>query len=252
MKAVIVEDENIASRRLANLIEELAPEIEIAGQITSVENGRKWFDKNPLPDLIFLDIQLNDGYGFDILDILKDHPPVIFTTAYNEYAIRGFKYNGLDYLLKPIDKKDLKNALEKYRKNHITPDNDVNEDKFERIKNLFTKEYKRRFMIKIGNQFNTFNVEDIAYFKSHEGVIFLHSHTGQKYPIEYSIDQLEEILDPVHFFRINRKFMVSVKAVVEIHTYFNSRLLLKLKPQEEEQIIVSRERTSNFKKWLDL
>lgn len=252
MTAVIVEDENIASRRLANLIEELAPEIEIIGQITSVENGLHWFENNPLPDLIFLDIQLNDGYGFDILDTLEDHPPVIFTTAYNEYAIRGFKYNGLDYLLKPIDKKDLQNALAKYRKNSVGVSKFIEEDKFDRIKNLFAKEYKRRFMIKVGNQFNTFNVDDIAYFKSHEGVIFLHSHTGKKYPIEYTIDQLEDILNPVHFFRINRKFMVSVKAVLEIHSYFNSRLLLKLNPMDEEQIIVSRERTSNFKKWLDL
>ncbi|MBQ4819061.1 LytTR family DNA-binding domain-containing protein [Aquimarina sp. MMG016] len=252
MNAVIIEDENIASRRLASLIEELAPEINIAGQITSVESGLQWFTKNPLPDLIFLDIQLNDGYGFDILDALDNHPPVIFTTAYNEYAIRGFKYNGLDYLLKPIDKKDLKNALEKYRKNHLDNSSILNEDKFEKIKDLFSKEFKRRFMVKVGNQFNTFSVEDIAYFKSHEGTIFLHAHNGQQYPIEYSIDQLEDILDPVHFFRINRKFMVSVKAVTEIHSYFNSRLLLKLIPKEEEQIIVSRERTSNFKKWLDL
>jgi DNA-binding LytR/AlgR family response regulator len=252
MTAVIVEDENIASKRLANLIEELAPEIKIVGQITSVENGRHWFENNPLPDLIFLDIQLNDGYGFDILDTLEDHPPIIFTTAYNEYAIRGFKYNGLDYLLKPIDKKDLKNALIKYKKNFTGSSKLIDDEKFERIKNLFVKEYKRRFMVKVGNQFNTFNVDDIAYFKSHEGIIFLHSHTGKQYPIEYTIDQLEEILDPVHFFRINRKFMISVKAVVEIHSYFNSRLLLKLRPMDDGQIIVSRERTSNFKKWLDL
>ncbi len=252
MTAVIIEDENIASRRLANLINEIAPEIEIASQLTSVESSMNWFERNPLPDLIFLDIQLNDGYGFDILDTLDDHPPIIFTTAYNEYAIRGFKYNGIDYLLKPIDKKDLQNALAKYRKNHSNATSEFSEDRFERIKNLFSKEYKKRFMVKIGNQFNSFDVEDIAYFKSNEGLIFLHTHKGQHYPIEYSIDQLEDILDPVQFFRINRKFMVSVKAVIEIHSYFNSRLLLKLQPKEEEQIIVSRERTSNFKKWLDL
>ncbi len=252
MRAVIIEDENIASRRLANLIGEIAPEIEIASQLTSVESSMNWFESNPLPDLIFLDIQLNDGYGFDILDTLEDHPPIIFTTAYNEYAIRGFKYNGIDYLLKPIDKKDLQNALAKYRKNHISSDSEFSDDKFERIKSLFSKEYKKRFMVKVGNQFNSFDVEDIAYFKSNEGLIFLYTHKGQQYPIEYSIDQLEDILDPVQFFRINRKFMVSVKAVIEIHSYFNSRLLLKLKPKDDEQIIVSRERTSNFKRWLDL
>ncbi len=251
MKAVIVEDESIASRRLAQLIGELAPEMEIVGQVTSVESGNAWFQNNDLPDLIFLDIQLNDGYGFDILDQLAEHPPVIFTTAYNEYAIRGFKYNGIDYLLKPIDKNDLRDALHKFRKNTSKVPEAENE-KIAQLKQLFSKEYKKRFMVKVGNHFNTFDVEDIAYFKANDGLIFLKSHSGQEYPVEYSIDQLEDILDPVQFFRINRQFMVSVKAVQEIHTYFNSRLLIKLIPIESEQVIVSRERCSNFKRWLDL
>ena len=251
MKAVIVEDEEFASKRLAQLVNELAPDIEIVTSINSVESGSKWFSNNALPDLIFLDIQLNDGYGFDILDGIQDHPPVIFTTAYNEFAIRGFKYNGLDYLLKPIVKVDLKTALEKFEKN-VTKNGLNSTENLEHLKQLFHKEYKHRFMVKVGNQFRSFNVEDIAYFKSHEGMICLHNHTGQSYPIEYTIDQLENILNPIHFFRINRKFMVSVKAVVEIHSYFNSRLLLKLLPKEEEQVIVSRERTTNFKRWLDM
>lgn len=250
MKALIIEDESIASKRLANLVKELAPEIEIIEHISSVEQGITWFKKNELPDLIFLDIQLNDGYGFDIIDELEEHPPIVFTTAYNEYAIRGFKYNGLDYLLKPIDKRDLENALNKFRKKSIIPKKE-HEEKYEKLKTLFSKEYKRRFMVKIGNQFNSFNVRDIAYFKSHEGLIYLKKFNGKKFPIEYSLDQLENILDPIHFFRINRKYVVSVNAVNEIHSYFNSRLLLKLNPNEEDQIIVSRERTNNFKKWLD-
>ncbi|NHF58732.1 response regulator transcription factor [Flavobacteriaceae bacterium TP-CH-4] len=252
MKAVIIEDEHIASRRLAQLVGELAPEIEIVGQLTSVESGLAWFHENTLPQLIFLDIQLNDGYGFDILDQLTEHPPVIFTTAYNEYAIRGFKYNGLDYLLKPIDKNDLRTALDKFRKTNDNSQKVWGDQKLEQIRNFFQKEYKHRFMVKVGNQFKSFNVEDIAYFKSNEGLIFLYAHNGKSYPVEYTIDQLEDILDPVQFFRINRKFMVSVKAVEEIHTYFNSRLLLKLLPKEEGQVIVSRERTGNFKRWLDL
>lgn len=250
MNAVIVEDEAIASRRLRHLIEELAPECEILTQISSVESGLKWFAENALPDLIFLDIQLNDGYGFDIIDQLPKHPPIIFTTAYNEYAIRGFKYNGLDYLLKPIDKNDLKKALEKYTT--IIDSRQNNSADIDAIRQLFAKEYKKRFMVKIGNQFSTYKVEDIAYFMAEEGLIFLYTQKGQKYPIEYTIDQLEDILDPIQFFRINRKFMVSVNAVEEIHSYFNSRLLLKLSPTQEEQIIVSRERTTNFKKWLDM
>lgn len=188
MKAVIVEDEHIASRRLAQLISELAPEIEIVGQLTSVENGLAWFKDNPLPQLIFLDIQLNDGYGFDILDQLQEHPPVIFTTAYNEYAIRGFKYNGLDYLLKPIDKNDLRTALSKFRRTNGTSPKVWDNQNLEQIRNLFQKEYKHRFMVKVGNQFKSFNVSDIAYFKSNEGLIFLHMFTGQAYPVEYSLD----------------------------------------------------------------
>ena len=250
MNAVIVEDEEFAAKRLSQLINSLAPEITIVAHINSVESGTNWFASNPLPDLIFLDIQLNDGYGFDILDGLQEHPPVIFTTAYNEFAIRGFKYNGLDYLLKPIVKDELKKALEKFKRN-ITRQDSGNSN-LEDLKELFQKEYKHRFMVKVGNMFKSFNVEDIAYFKSHEGLIYLYTHSSQAYPIEYTIDQLEQILNPIHFFRINRKFMVSVKSVVEIHSYFNSRLLLKILPKEEEQVIVSRERTTNFKRWLDM
>lgn len=250
MEAIIIEDEHIASNRLVNMIKEIAPDMKILNTISSVESGKKWFNENPLPDLIFLDIQLNDGYGFDILDDLEDYPPVIFTTAYNEYAIRGFKYNGLDYLLKPIDKKELEKAIEKYR---TSPYQKRTEDaKVQDFKNLFQKEYKYRFMVKIGNHFGTFNVEDIVYFKSENGTISLYTTNGKSYPIEYSIDQLEKILNPIEFFRINRKYMVSLKSVQEIHHYFNSRLLLKLKPTQEEKVIVARERTSEFKKWLDM
>ncbi|RNC92516.1 MAG: DNA-binding response regulator [Allomuricauda sp.] len=251
MRAVIVEDEEFAAKRLGQLIGELAPNMEVIAHLNSVESGTNWFSSNTAPDLIFLDIQLNDGYGFDILDGLEDHPPVIFTTAFNEFAIRGFKYNGLDYLLKPIVKEDLKKALEKFKKN-ITRNGSSSTENLEHLKQLFHKEYKHRFMVKVGNMFKSFNVEEIAYFKSHEGMICLYTHSGQTYPIEYTIDQLENILNPIHFFRINRKFMVSVKSVHEIHSYFNSRLLLKILPKEEEQVIVSRERTTNFKRWLDL
>jgi two-component system response regulator LytT len=252
MKALIVEDESIAARRLGNLISELAPEIEIAGSLSSVEDASNWFKQNKLPDIIFLDIQLNDGYGFDILDKLEEHPPVVFTTAYNEYAIRGFKYNGLDYLLKPIDKNDLQKALTKFKKLHKVFTSENRNEQYEGMANMFRKVYKHRFIVKIGNQYNTFNVDDISYFKSQKGLIYLNTFKAQQYPIEYTLDQLEDILDPVRFFRINRQYIVSVEAVKEIHSYFNSRLLLKLFQKTEEQVIVSRERATAFKKWLDI
>ncbi|MGY6648559.1 LytR/AlgR family response regulator transcription factor [Wenyingzhuangia sp. IMCC45574] len=247
MNAIIIEDEKIAAERLASLISQLAPEIHILAHLNSVEQGKEWFSKNKMPDLIFLDIQLNDGYGFDIIDDFEEHCPIIFTTAYNEYAIRGFKYNGVDYLLKPIDKSDLQKALKKFQKNVAQP-----QTTSENVKSLFKKEYKRRFMIKIGNQYSVLKIDDIAYFESNEGSIFLVTNENKKYPIEYTLDQLDEILDPIDFYRINRKFIVSVRAVKEIHSYFNSRLLLKLVPKTEEQVIVARERTTKFKKWLDL
>jgi len=200
-----------------------------------------------MPNLIFLDIQLNDGYGFDILDDFEKHAPVIFTTAYNEYAIRGFKYNGLDYLLKPIDKKDLKQALNKYINNKIITDQNQ-----QGISQLFSKTYKKRFMVKIGNQYNVLKVKDIAYFESEEGIIYLKTFQNKTYPVEYSLDQLSEILDPMNFFRVNRKILVSVNAVTSIHNYFNSRLALKLNPTQKENVIVARERTPGFKKWLNL
>lgn len=252
MQALIIEDEQIAASRLEQLIKELAPEMQILAQLHSVVQAREWLNNHPLPDLIFLDIQLNDGYGFDILDALEDHPPIIFTTAYNEYAIRGFKYNGLDYLLKPIDKRDLQLALAKFKRLGTANAPIEQWPKVDKLKEMLTKSYKKRFMVKVGNQFNTFKVTDIAYFKSDQGLIFLYNQKGQKYPVEYSLDQLEEILDPVQFFRINRKYMITVDAVEEIHTYFNSRLLLRLDPSQTDQVIVSRERTTNFKRWLDL
>lgn len=251
MKALIVEDEHIASKRLVSLINELAPEIEIADTVHSVESGIHFFKNNPLPDVVFLDIQLNDGYGFDILDSLDEHPPIIFTTAYNEYAIRGFKYNSIDYLLKPIDKKELDKTLSKFKKSPYVSGKET-KPQLDNFKSLFQKEYKHRFMVKVGNHFSTFNVADIHYFKSEESLIWLCTADGKSYPVEYSLDQLEEILNPIDFFRINRKYLVALKAVQEIHNYFNSRLLLKITPKAEEQIIVSRNRSGDFKRWLDM
>ncbi|MBP2831515.1 response regulator transcription factor [Aquimarina sp. U1-2] len=251
MKALIIEDEQIASRRLTNQINELGFDIEIVDTLDSVESGKSWFLQNEAPDLVFLDIQLNDGYGFDILEALEKQPPVIFTTAYNEYAVRGFKYNGVDYLLKPIDKKELKTALEKFMERPVIQQ-DHSTANIAQFKNIFKKEYKHRFMVKVGNHFSTFNVADVAYFYASDGSICLRSFNGKTFPIEYTIDQLEELLNPIDFFRVNRKFLISLTSVEEIHNYFNSRLLLRLEPDVLEKVIVSRERCTSFKKWLDM
>lgn len=252
MDVIIIEDETIAVRRMVMLLEELQADLDIKAKLNSVKDATSWLEKNGLPDLIFLDIQLNDGYGFDILDTLDKHPPIIFTTAFNEYAIRGFKYNGIDYLLKPVDKKELQTALEKFETLRTNNQNFTSGHDLEAIrKSLSGRDYKLRFMVKVGNKFNTIKTEDIAYFKSHDGVIFLHTKAGKKHPVDYTIDNLEKLVNPLYFFRINRKYMVSIDSVEEIHNYFNSRVLVRLLPKQEEQIIVSRDRTGNFKKWLD-
>ncbi len=253
MQVVIIEDEPIAVRRIVMLLEELQPDIQIKATLSTVLDATAWFNKNPLPDLIFLDIQLNDGYGFDILDSLEKHPPIIFTTAFNEYAMRGFKYNGIDYLLKPINKEELRISLEKFGTLNSYKSEIVGGGDLEAIRNsLLGRDYKLRFMVKVGNRFNTINTKDIAYFKSHDGVIFLHTHDGKHYPVDYTIDNLEKLVNPLYFFRVNRKYMIAVSAVQEVHNYFNSRVLVRLLPKQDEKVIVSRDRTGNFKKWLDL
>lgn len=251
-RVVIIEDEAFASRRLSQLLATEAPGFEVLAVLDSVETSRNWFASNPLPDLIFLDIQLNDGYGFDVLDALGESPPVIFTTAYNEYALRGFKYNGLDYLLKPIVAKELRKACEKYLRqwgNRELPTGGA--PLIDQMKQLFQKEYKSRFMVKVGQQFKWFQTSEIACFRAEEGVITLVLHSGKAYPIEYSLDQLEEILNPLDFFRVNRAVIVSIGSVREVHAYFNSRLLIRTEPPMEPPVVVARERATKFKRWLD-
>lgn len=252
-KVIIIEDEAFAARRLNHLIAEVAPEFEVVAELDSVESSRRWLSVHTPPDLIFLDIQLNDGYGFDVLDALPEHSPVIFTTAYNEYALRGFKYNGLDYLLKPIVAGELRTACEKYQRQwagRVAREN--TNPSVEDLKKIFRKEYKRRFMVKVGQQFKSFKTTEISYFKAEDGIISLVLPSGMSYPVEYSLDQLEEILNPMDFFRVNRGFMVSIGSVKEAHAYFNSRLLLKVDPPQDPPVIVARERATRFKKWLDM
>jgi DNA-binding LytR/AlgR family response regulator len=250
VRAIIIEDEGLASKRLQKLIEEISSEILVEACLLSVAQAKKWILENRPPDLVFLDIQLNDGYGFDVLDEWEEHPPVIFTTAYNEYAIRGFKYNGIDYLLKPVVKNELAEALAKFNKG-LKQNHQEESSELSQVRAWLGKAYKKRFMVKIGNQYHSYDVEEVAYFFSEGGLTHLVTYQGKSFPVEYTLDQLEELLEPAHFFRINRKFVVSLNAVKEIHAYFNSRLLLKLLPVSEEQAIVARDRASNFKKWLD-
>ncbi len=252
MRTLIIEDEQPAAKRLAKLLAEHCPSCEILAFLESVEAASEWLVSNPSPDLIFMDIQLADGLSFDIFSKTDVSAPVIFTTAFDQYTLRAFKVNSVDYLLKPIDPEELKKAIEKYyrlHKQHETFDRSGIE---KMLKSVFKQqEYKERFLVKSGQHLNYVPVKEVAYFYSEDGIAFAQCANGKKHIIEYTLDQLEEVLNPVDFFRINRQVIIRPEAIQKISTWFNSRLKLSLLPLNELNFVVSRDRVSDFKKWLD-
>lgn len=250
MRVVIIEDEVLSAKRLAKLVLEIMPKAEIAAKLESVSEALNWFDKYEKPDLIFLDIQLNDGTGFDIVRELKDYPYIIFTTAYEQYALDAFKFNSIDYLLKPIDKNELEAAIHKLKEIHQIEEADYQE-KIKAMQQQFTPALRERFLVKIGLQFKSIPSASVAFFCYRDGISYI--HTGQQsLPIDHTLDHLIEELDPKVFFRVNRQFIININSIKEIHSYFNSRLLLTLSPAAEEEVIVSRERVLKFKVWAGL
>lgn len=246
MKVVIVEDEALAAEKLAHLLQKANPGIEVVQHIESVEDSINWFQQNPAPDLVFMDIQLDDGISFEIFDAVKMEAPVIFTTAYNEYAIRAFKVNSVDYLLKPIDESALLAALGKYRKHFYTA-GDVESRIFKAFNQLSAK-YKTRFFVKTGLRFHSVPVEKICNFFVEERCSFMKTTEGKIFDLDYSLDQIEKMINPELFFRVNRNFLVNINCIDEIVAYSSSRLKLK---SGKTEIIVSRDNVAEFKQWMD-
>lgn len=251
MLALIVEDERLSADRLKSQIQRLAPNLEILDILDSVESAADWFRDNSHPDVLFLDIQLNDGTGFDLLNKLKVNFPIIFTTAYDQYAIKAFKFNGADYLLKPVSDDELKAAIEKVQSMHNVEEHVV-EQQYGQIQKIISGDFKKRFLIKIGERFQSIGIADVAFFQYSESMCYVVTTDGKKYPVDYTMDQLEGLVNPLEFFRINRQYFVSLGSIAEIHSYFNSRLLLKLNPDQPSEVIVSRDRVADFKYWMDL
>lgn len=249
MKIIVIEDEAPAARRLMGLINECRPQAEIVAHFDSVETTIEWLQNNPALDLAFMDIQLADGLSFDIFEAVPVKCPVIFTTAYDEYAIKAFKVNSIDYLLKPIDKTELVNAFIKYDTLAQTPQNGTI-DIGELIKAFRPDTYKSRFLVKQGQRLIPVDVEDIAYFYAEDKLVFMLTHAGNKYIVDYTIEQLESKLNPEKFFRANRKVITSLSAVKDVHISFNGKLKIYLKPDLSEEMFVSRERAPEFKNWL--
>ena len=246
MKVLIIEDEKPASQKIMRLLREINSDIEIIDVLKSVEKSVNWFLKNPKPDLIFMDIQLEDGICFEIFESSQIRTPIIFTTAYDEYTLRAFKVNSIDYLLKPIDSDELKNAIDKfkayYEKTEYTG--------IESIINQLQPKTKERFLIKIGEHYKSIQTSMINCFYIKERCNFIHVNKGKNYPIDYSLDRIEQLINSKSFFRINRNFIINFSAIQDIIAYSSNRLKIILNDwTEKKEIIVSRERVSDFKEW---
>lgn len=247
MNAIIIEDEQLTAERLKKLIAEHTS-LNVIQIFYSVESGRKWLKENETPDVLFLDIQLGDGTGFDILDALASFPKVIFTTAFDKYVLDAFKYNSVDYLLKPIKSEDLIVAVNKLKR--VQSQDDIGQ-MVSNLKSQLQGGYKKKFLVKTGHKFQSVSIEDVAYFYSESSTSYLRTLKSESLIIDHSLDELQKILDPDRYFRINRHMMICDDHISSIDSYFNNRLLLTLKPEFSEQVIVSREKVRAFKDWLD-
>ena len=251
MTTIIIEDEKPAARLLQRKVEKLG--LQINTMMHSVEEAIDWFSKNEHPDLIFLDIQLSDGLSFEIFEKIEIKSAVIFTTAYDEYALRAFKLNSIDYLLKPIDEDDLEVAVSKLKDRLQNQDSILKLD-FEQIKkmlqNPFEKNFKTRFTVKIGQHLKVISTDEIECFFSENKGTYIHTFDNRNYLMDSTLEMLEQELDSKNFFRINRKFIIPMKSVKEIVVYSNSRLKVILPSYKEDEVIVSREKVSDFKTWL--
>ena len=250
MNCLIIEDEKIAAERLAELIKRYDSSIKILEVLQSVRKSVDWFNNgNESPDLIFIDIQLADGLSFEIFEQTDVQSPIIFTTAYDEYALKAFKLNSIDYLLKPIDFDELCRAIDKFKTNHKSANYPTHV--FDSVLKTLTNNYKSKFVIKVGEHIKVVHTSEVQCFYSMEKASFMQNQQGRDYALNYSLDQIEDLLDPAKFFRINRKYIIAFSAIKDIISYSNSRLLLKLNNNECDDLIISRERVQKFKEWLE-
>lgn len=254
MKILIVEDEQLAVEHLEMLLRRYDPTVEIVGKAYSVQTAVDWLSDNEHPDIAFFDIQLADGLSFEIVEQIDVRCPIIFATAFNEYTLKAFKVNSIDYLLKPYDLEDITKAIEKYRnlKSSFRNQERSSTDTIKLALQMMNKEYKSRFLIKSGSSLISVPTEQVHYFFHKDKIVWLRISEGKKYSIDYTLEQLDELLDPKSFFRINRKYIIGYNSFSKVTNFTNSRLKIALNWNENgEDIIVSRERVNKFKSWLD-
>jgi DNA-binding LytR/AlgR family response regulator len=255
MKILIVEDEELAVKKLVKTLNVVESSAEIIGITDSIKSTVEWLQENPQPDLILMDIELADGQSFEIFNLTEVKSPVVFTTSYDEYALKAFKVNSIDYLLKPVQKEDLEKALNKFRNLNAKQQGDSNGTSLEKIvkelqQKLQPKEYRKRFLVKNGQKLVSIEVDDIRYFFSDGRLNFFTTADNKKFVVDYTMDELEDMLDPEKYFRTSRSFYVSINSIDKIEDYFGNRLILQLKPLVDKEALVSREKVSDFKKWM--
>ena len=256
MKVLIIEDEYLGLERLIKLLGEVDPNLTVLGHAESIRSTVQWLQNNPAPELIFMDIELADGQCFEIFNRIEVHSPIIFTTSYDEYALHAFKVNSIDYLLKPIKKEELAAALEKFRRmkeQFQAPAALPDIDKLVRELQQFQqpKEYRKRFLVKQGQRWLSIEVHEIAWFMADDKLCFLKTWDNRRFIVEYTLEQLTDMLDPAEFFRANRSYLVHAKAVKSIDNYFGGKLALQLLPKTDaNDVIVSKEKATEFKRWM--
>ncbi|MGL4630736.1 MAG: LytR/AlgR family response regulator transcription factor [Leadbetterella sp.] len=253
MNILVIEDEIEATKNILWLLQKTEPKAIVVGTIETVSESKEWLQNNPLPDLIITDIQLADGISFEIFDEIKVSCPIIFATAYNEFALKAFEVHSIDYLLKPIDEKALLKAFEKYKSLSLKSFDDISEkigDVF--LHNPTTEpQYRKSFLVRYRDKMLPVKTESFSFFHTKEGLVYGKTTDDKSYIIENTLEELELQLPPINFFRANRQYIISRDTIVEIEFYFNSRLLLKTKPDSSENILISKERVPIFKKWFE-
>lgn len=256
MKILIVEDEELAVKKLKKTLHSIDETLEVAGTADSIASAVEWLNQNSPPDLILMDIELADGQSFEIFNLTEVRSPVIFTTSYDEYALKAFKVNSVDYLLKPVQKDELEAAISKFRNLqrsfHIPAHDDQQISALVKKlhQSLHQQEYRKRFLVKHMQKLVSIEVDRIAYFFSDDRLTFFKTWDDKKYLLDYTVDEVERMVDPSQFFRINRGFLVSIKSIDQIHDYFGNRLKLILKPSIDKEALVSREKVTLFKEWM--
>jgi two-component system response regulator LytT len=254
MNILIIEDESLVAKKLYKLVMELEPAARIQEVTTSIAGTVTWLQNNPHPDLILMDIELADGQSFDIFKQVEIKSPVIFTTAYDEFAIKAFKVNSIDYLLKPVKSDELQMALNKFHAlaSNTSKNASTDYDKLlTALKKLaVAKSFKDRFLVKQGQKSFSITTTEIAFFFTDKSVNYLFTRDKRKFIIDYTLDEIERSLDPVYFFRANRQSILASAAVVAVHSWFNGKLKIEIKPDHEDHVVVSREKAGEFREWL--